>query len=400
MTTPPAPDSVATQPRSRAVHFGWVSLLQDLGSKMVVPILPLFLALQLGASAFVIGLIDGVGAVSAAVAAPIAGRLSQGLPVRWVRAGYGLSSAMKLALAFASTWPAVLGIRIADRAGKGIRDAPRDVLLAEAPAHRHGATFGIQQAMDKTGGFLGPLVGLAAYELSNQSFDAVFVVAFIPCALSVALLWRIPPAPAPTRSTTDALPTTNAPETTSSQASSAQRRALVAIALHSLGFVSVSLLLLRALDVDATVAQILVGYAVLRLITAVASYPIGRLVDATSARVVTIAGMLVSAVAIAQIAVATTPIAVWIALGAVGLADAMTRGPVKAWLLSLGPKAASGAVLGDRSAITGIAGLVSSIAVGAAWGSDGQAALLAAATIVVCAAIVATTVRPVTATTR
>ncbi|MEO1055704.1 MAG: MFS transporter [Actinomycetota bacterium] len=392
MTSPPTSTELGGQRRSRAVHFGWVSLLQDLGSKMVVPILPLFLALQLGASAFVVGLIDGVGAVSAAIVAPIAGRMSRALPVRWVRAGYGLSSAMKLALAFATTWPAVLGIRVADRAGKGIRDAPRDVLLAEAPAHRHGATFGIQQAMDKTGGFLGPLAGLVAYELSDQSFDAVFVVAFIPCALSVALLWRIPPPPVRPASPDDAAPTSDFAAATSARASPAQRRALAAIALHSLGFVSVSLLLLRALDVDATVAQILIGYAVLRLITAIASYPIGRLVDATSARAISIAGMLVSAGAIALIALATTPAAVWVALGTVGLADAMTRGPVKAWLLSLGPKAASGAVLGDRSAITGIAGLVSSIAVGTAWGSTGQLPLLVAAAVAASGAALAATI--------
>ncbi|MEM8620094.1 MAG: MFS transporter [Actinomycetota bacterium] len=398
MTPPQTSSEPNTKPRNRAVHFGWVSLLQDLGSKMVVPILPLFLAIQLGASAFVVGIVDGIGAVSAAAAAAIAGRWSTGNPVRWVRVGYGLSSAMKLALAFATTWPAVLGIRVADRTGKGVRDAPRDLLLAEAPADRHGTTFGIQQAMDKTGGFLGPLVGLAAYELFNQSFDAVFFVAFIPCAASVALLWYIPAAPRPPES-----PATGQPSAETSQhersPTQAQRRALAAILLHSLGFVSVSLLLLRGLDVNASVAELLIGYAVLRLITAVASYPIGRLVDGTSARRVTIAGMLVSAGAVGLIAIADSPTVVWLALGAVGLADAMTRGPVKAWLLGLGPAATRGPVLGDRAAITGVGALVSAVVVGAAWGSDGQAALLGAAVVAVCAAALAASVRPSTAQT-
>ncbi len=389
MTASPDLATQGSPVRSRAVHFGWVSLLQDLGSKMVVPVLPLFLAVQLGASAFVIGLIDGVGAVCAAATAAVAGRLGRTAPVRWVRAGYGLSSIAKLALAAAAAWPTVLAIRVADRAGKGIRDAPRDILLAESPRRRHGTTFGIQQAMDKTGGFLGPLVGLVAYELAGGSFDAVFVTAFVPCALSVVLLWYIPPAPAAVDTVRE-----SPPAPIDHGVTAAQRRALVAVTLHALGFVSVSLLLLRALDADASVAQILLAYSTLRLVTAVASYPIGRLVDAASARVVVIVGMLVSAVAVATAAVATSTAVIWAALGGVGLADAMTRGPVKAWLLGLGPASARGPVLGDREALTGVAALVSSIGVGLAWNETGSAPLLVAAAVAALAAIVAATVRP------
>lgn len=385
----PDPANRSTTHRSRAVHFGWVSLLQDLGSKMVVPALPLFLTLQLGASAFVVGLIDGVGAVSAAVVAPVAGRIASRAPVRLVRLGYGLSSVMKLALAAATAWPAVLAVRVADRAGKGVRDAPRDLLLANSPSERHGRTFGIQQAMDKTGGFLGPLIGIAVYSLFDSSFDAVFIVAFVPCALSVALLWRIPDAPNPAR---EAAPTTTS-TLDAANATPSQRRALIAVGLHSLGFVSVSLLLVRALDVDASVARVLLAYSGLRLVTALTSYPAGRLVDRHSAQSVTVAGMVVAAASIGLAAVASNVATIAIALGGVGLAEAFTKAPVKAWLVSLGPPASHGAVLGDRSAVAGAAALIGSIAVGAAWNVAGQAPLLAAAAIGLLGAAVASTVR-------
>ncbi|MEM9133447.1 MAG: MFS transporter [Actinomycetota bacterium] len=384
-----------------AVHFGWVSLLQDLGSKMVVPVLTPFLVLQLGASAFAVGLIDGLATVSAALVAPVAGRFARRRPARWVRVGYGLSSAMKLALAVATVWPTVLVIRVLDRAGKGIRDTPRDVLLAAARPD-HGRSFGIQQAMDKTGGFLGPLLGLAVYQLSGESFDAVFVVAFVPCVVSVLLLWRLPAAGEPTSEalTSEAAtprsadPTPEAAPDAAARTTPNQRVALVAVALHALGFITPSLLLLRALDIDATVVEVVVGYALLRLVTAIVAYPAGRLVDRYSARLITVTGMAVSAAAIALAAVAADPGVVWLALAGVGAADALTRGPVKAWLLSLGPPESRGAVLGDRAAVSGLAAFIGSIAAGAAWSDDGQVVLLVAAGVIAAGCLAALGVRP------
>lgn len=373
---------------NRSVHFGWVSLLQDLGSKMVVPIVPLFLALQLGASAFIVGLIDGVAAMSAAVVAPVAGRLATRYPVRMVRLGYGLSSAMKLALAGALSWPLVLAVRVADRAGKGIRDTPRDMLLADGSTAHHGRAFGIQQAMDKAGGFLGPIAGLLIYRLFGGSFNAVFVVAFIPCAMSVGLLRRIPPAASEERP--PARPKISTAEgSTPGRTTSAQRRALVAVALHALGFVSASLLLLRAIGVDASVTDALIGFSALRLMTAVASYPVGRIVDAASARLIVTSGMFVSAGAVAVVGLSSNRTLLWCGLSAFGLADALTKAPIKVWLISLGPPASRGAVLGDRSAIAGVGALVGALATGFAWGDDGQLPLLIGASVAAAAALVA-----------
>ncbi len=386
----------ATTARSRSlpVTFGWVSLLQDLGSKMVVPVLPLFLAIELAASPLAVGVVEGVAGVTAALAAAIGGRVAAREPARWVRLGYGLSSVAKPALALTTVWPAVLAVRIGDRAGKGLRDAPRDLLLAEHDRHRRGRAFGIQQAMDKTGGFLGPLVGLALYEATG-SFRAVFLAAFVPCAASVALLRDLPtpsrhrtvgssPDPSPRLAPAhEDAPNARSPRT------AAQWQALAATTLHSVGFAPVSLLLLRALDADASAAEVLLGFAALRLVTALASYPAGRLVDARSARAVTVVGMTISAAAVATVAIAGHPSVAATGLAAVGLADALTKGPTKAWLATLASPGRTAALLGDRTAATGVGALLSAVAIGAAWGEDGRGALLVAAGVAAIAALVA-----------
>lgn len=364
--------------RERAVWFGWVSFFQDLGSKMVVPLLPLFLALTLGASPLVIGLIDGIGAATAALVSPVAARMAHRYrPVWLVRIGYGLSSIAKLALALASSWGLVLGIRVVDRLGKGVRGAPRDLLLAGGDEGTHGRSFGIQQAMDKFGGFLGPLLGLAVYQAVGERFEPVFFVAFIPCAISVALLFRLPGAldVAPSQPDHSRSGAGQSPNLKSSR-SSAQTTALGLLGLHSLFFVSVALLLVRATEMGASVAGVLGAYALLRLVTALASYPAGVAVDRLGAVWVVVAGMVASGLALGVIVAGESVLLVWLSLALVGIAEACMKGPTKAWLVGLGPKESKAAVLGDRSALTGMVGLLGGIAVGTMWDGDGRQAIV------------------------
>lgn len=380
--------------KQRALRFGWVSLFQDLGSKMVVPILPLFLALSIGASPFLIGLIDGVGAATAALVSPLAARMTHRFrPILLVRVGYGLSSIAKLGLVAASSWGLVLGVRFGDRVGKGIRDAPRDLLLAGGETAKHGRSFGIQQAMDKFGGFVGPLIGIVLYEARDESFSAVFAVAFIPCAISVALLFRLPGAIAV--GSVRALSVANAdrPEKAQVRRMPGQVRALVALGLHGFFSVSIALLLVRASVMGVAVSGILGAYALLRLTTALGSYPAGTLCDRIGAGCVVAIGMALSALGLGVVTLGSSASLVWLSLGIIGLSEAFLKGPSKVWLLSLGPTEVRARVLGDLSAIRGIAGLAGALLVGAFWSSDGSApiALFAggcAVSAVLCAGLV------------
>ena len=143
------------------VLLGWTSFLTDAGSEMILPVLPLFLKGVLHAPMAVIGMIEGVGEATAnalrLVSGLFADRLGRSKP--FIYAGYGLSTLVKPLLALAPGWPFVLGVRFLDRVGKGLRSAPRDVLLAASTLKsEYGRAFGFHRAMDTAGAIVGSAV--------------------------------------------------------------------------------------------------------------------------------------------------------------------------------------------------------------------------------------------------
>ncbi|MEM8707239.1 MAG: MFS transporter, partial [Actinomycetota bacterium] len=355
----------------------WVSLFQDLGSKMVVPIVPLYLTIALGASPLVVGVVDGVAAATVAIVAPFVGRRST--PDRaptLVRLGYGLSSAAKIALAVTTGWLAVLIVRVFDRAGKGVRDAPRDLILAASRPDKRATAFGVQQAMDKLGGAIGPLVGLLVYEAFDDSFDAVFVVAFIPCALSVGLLFR----PLPTG---DAV----ADPAERPKLTDLHRRRLALLGASAATAVPVALLIVRALEQGRGVATVLGAFALLRMATAVVSLPGGSLADRIGARPAVALGQAILAVALGVALLTSSASSLWVVLVLVGVSDALLKGPVKVWLIDAGPTSSRGAALGAWSGVNAAAGLVAGVFAGALWDGDGTVPLTVATVVVTIVAV-------------
>ena len=144
------------------VAIGLVSLLNDASSEIIYPLLPVFLASSLGASAGVIGAIEGLAESVSSLLKLFAGYLSDRLGKRklLVVAGYSLASIARPLLAFARSWSQVLAIRLTDRVGKGIRTAPRDAMIADAVrVEQRGLAFGFHRAMDHGGAVIGPLLG-------------------------------------------------------------------------------------------------------------------------------------------------------------------------------------------------------------------------------------------------
>src|SRR5512135_3757380 len=171
--------------------LGFVSLLMDVSSELIHSLLPAFLVGSLGASATVLGFIEGAAEALALIVKIFSGVLSDYLGRRKALAvlGYGLGALSKPLFALAGSPGMVLGARLIDRTGKGIRGAPRDALVADiAPAHLRGAAFGLRQALDTVGAFLGPLLAIAFMLLWADNFHAVFWIAVIPAFLAVALL--------------------------------------------------------------------------------------------------------------------------------------------------------------------------------------------------------------------
>jgi MFS family permease len=173
------------------VRLGWVSLLTDVSSEMIVPLLPAFLATLPGAPARALGWIEGIAETTASATKIISGRWTDRAPAKkpLVLLGYGLSSAARPLIGLAPTWPVVALIRFTDRIGKGIRTAPRDTMIAAAaPPERRGAAFGLHRAFDNAGAVLGPLIAAGLVGMLGLSFRSVFLLAAVPAALSLLVL--------------------------------------------------------------------------------------------------------------------------------------------------------------------------------------------------------------------
>jgi MFS family permease len=174
------------------VLLGLVSLLTDLSAEMVATVLPLYLVFTLGLSPFQFGVLDGLyQGVTAFV------RLGGGFAAdRWRRykevcaLGYGISAACKIAfLAAGSALGGLAAIIVVDRAGKGIRTAPRDALISlSSPRGELATAFGVHRAMDTAGAMLGPLVAFALLTLASNAYDAVFVVSFCVGLVGLSIL--------------------------------------------------------------------------------------------------------------------------------------------------------------------------------------------------------------------
>jgi MFS family permease len=172
--------------------LGAVSLVTDVSSEMVTAVLPLYLVVGLGLGPVVYGLVDGLYTGATALLRLVGGYVADRVRRRKLVAGlgYGLSAVAKAGLVAAgSSVPAIGAAIVADRAGKGLRTAPRDALITlSAPAGSLGRAFGVHRAMDTAGAFAGPLVALAVLAASGQAFDAVFVTSGCIGAIGVLLL--------------------------------------------------------------------------------------------------------------------------------------------------------------------------------------------------------------------
>lgn len=167
------------------IIVGFVSLFTDLSSQMVFPLIPLYL-ISLGAGAWVVGLVEGAAETTASLLKVVSGYWSDKIKRRkpFVFAGYSLSSITKPLFALTASWPFILLVRVVERIGKGIRDAPRDAIVAEsADVSIRGKAYGFQRAMDGLGSVLGAV--LAFILLPILWYKNTFLVAFIPGIIAV-----------------------------------------------------------------------------------------------------------------------------------------------------------------------------------------------------------------------
>src|SRR5256884_991944 len=141
--------------------FGWVSLLNDFASEMIYPLLPAFVTGVLGAGPQALGALDGAAEFAAAFVKLGAGRLADRVPLRgpMIVLGYFIAVVVRPVIAITGAAWQVIGLRVVDRLGKGLRTPPRDALIADVtPAELRGRAFGLQRGMDHAGAVLGPIL--------------------------------------------------------------------------------------------------------------------------------------------------------------------------------------------------------------------------------------------------
>jgi MFS family permease len=347
--------------------LGLVSLLMDSSSEMIHALLPLYLVTVLGASSFMVGVIEGIAEATASIVKVFSGALSDRLSKRKpiVAAGYGLAAATKPVFPLAGSLGWIVAARFVDRVGKGIRDAPRDALIADiTPVELRGAAFGLRQSLDTAGAFLGPLLAILLMIASAGSFTTVFWVAVIPAALAfaVVVLAVEEPAPAPV----------SKPRPPLSRAALAGLGGsfwfIVGVAaMFTLARFSEAFLLLRAQSVGFPPTLAPSVMLIMNVIYAFAAWPVGRLSDKIGRHGLLMGGFSLLVVADLMLAFAPGMVVVAMAAAVWGLHMGLTQGLLASLVADTAPDDLRGTAFGVFNFVTGIGALLASIIAGALW---------------------------------
>ncbi len=349
--------------------LGLVSLFTDMASEMLYPVTPIFLTVVLGSSMAVVGMIEGVAEITAALLKGYFGNLSDKLGRRsvFIVLGYGLSAIAKPLPGIFPTITAVVTSRTTDRIGKGIRTAPRDALLGSYSDGNSGAIFGFHRAMDTIGAVIGPLVAIFLLYLFPNDFQLIFLVAFIPSALAIffTLLVKDRKVPVKERIKGSYLDFWKA-------ATTQYKTLLILITVFSFVNSSDVFLILKTRDISESSMLAIFGYVFYNVIYAAASYPLGRLSDTYGKNIIFGGGLLIFSLVYFGFALLTQTYFIWILFTFYGLFSAATEGISKAWVSDLVSDEVRGSAIGLLTMLSGFAIMLGSITAGFLWDEFGS----------------------------
>ncbi len=375
-----------------------VSLLNDASSEIIYPLLPVFLSLTIGASPAVVGLIEGAAESVSSLLKLFAGHFSdrRGKRKIFVVFGYALSGFTRPLLAFAGSWSQVLGIRLTDRVGKGVRSSPRDAMIADTVRiEERGLAFGFHRAMDHTGAVIGPLIGFVflIYFASSQTsptagdFSKIFLAASIPALAAVFVAIVFVKEGAFKRVAT----VTNAPAPVRISLSGFDgnfKRFLLILALFTLSNSSDFFLILRAQTTGISAANTLLLWAAFHIVKVLSSIFGGDLSDRLGRKRLIVSGWILYAAVYAGFAFVSTEVSVWILFLIYGIYFGLSEGAEKALVADLVRPEQRGTAYGLYNFAFGVTVLPASVLMGALWSWRGpQTAFLVSAVLGTCAAL-------------
>jgi len=362
--------------------LGFVSMLMDISSEMIHALLPVYLVTVMGTSTLTVGIIEGVAEAAAAITKVFSGALSDWLGKRKLLAaiGYGLAALTKPVFPLAPSIGWLIGARFIDRVGKGIRGAPRDALVADiAPAHLRGASFGLRQALDTVGAFLGPLAAVALMWLTADSFTTVFWIAVLPAALAFGLI--VFAVHEPKRPETQRRVRSPLSRVELGRLGSAYWWVVAIATVFTLARFSEAFLILRAQSIGVPIMLVPVVLVVMNLVYAIAAYPAGALSDRIDRKTVLAIGLLMLIAADVVLAISSSLAGV--ALGVVlwGAHMGFTQGLLATLVADTAPPELRGTAFGMFNLLGGVALLAASVIAGALWDIAGPSGTFLAGAI-------------------
>ena len=354
--------------------LGLVSFFTDLIAEMVYPIIPLYLTSAFGATPALIGVIEGIAESAASLLKVFSGYITDRFQKKKATAfaGYAPGVLYKLALLFAGSWVGILGARVLDRIGKGIRTSPRDVLVSDsADKDSMGKAFGIHKALDMSGAALGIL---ATYFILRSFVDGfeykrLFMLSIIPAVIGLCMFFFIKEKKTPRRPNSRDLFWKNF-----RKVDGQLRLYLVVVFLFTFGNSSNAFIILKANAVGVNAINVILLYFVYNMTASVLSIPCGKLSDRIGRKKLLVPGYIAFAMCYLGFAFASTQWLLVVVFVIYGAYTAMITGVERAFVAEIAPPDLKGTMLGLHSTVAGIALLPASIVAGFLWNAFGEEA--------------------------
>jgi len=362
--------------------MGLTSLLTDISSELIFTLVPLFLSDVLGATSTLIGLVGGLSDSADSLFRIASGWFSDKIGKRKLLTtlGYSISTVAKPFMLLANSWGAVIGVRLGDRIGKGVRTSSRDALIADSvEAKERGRSFGLHRAMDTAGAVIGLIIAAVIvymipgdkFHLERNAYHWMIIIGIIPAVLAVIVLMTLVHERKKLAATVKAGITKPVAITPFSKQFILY---LIIMALFTLGNSSDFFLILDAQHVDTPLLQVVLMLVLFNLTYALISTPMGVLSDKIGRKRVITIGWLIYGLVYLGFALSGSIWQIWVLFAVYGIYYGICEGAAKAFVADMVPVERRGTAYGLYNGVVGLMALPASLIAGVLWGNIAPAA--------------------------